>query len=86
MEEAGEVTKPWSYREVQIKHGRTRMFLLRVDTENDAFNHEDELARVLRGVARSVEAMPDRRAGGVVRDINGNACGSWDYIPDSEVD
>jgi len=62
------------------------MFLLRLDTENEAFNHEDELARVLRGVARSLEVMPDHRTGGMVRDINGNTCGSWDYIPDGEVD
>lgn len=62
------------------------MFVLKVDTDNEAFNHDDELSRIIRGVSRSLADMPQRRASGIVRDINGNTCGVWDFIPSEEVE
>lgn len=62
------------------------MFKLEIDTDGAAFDYDNELARIVRGVARTLEEMPARRTGGVLRDINGNACGQWEFIPSDELD
>ena len=53
------------------------MLRVRIDTDNDAFagNGEQEVARLLRKVATRVEGG---EFDGVIVDINGNRCGSFD--------
>lgn len=53
------------------------MLRVRIDTDNDAFAGagEQEVARLLRVVARRVE---EGHMDGVICDINGNRCGSFD--------
>lgn len=55
------------------------MFRVTVFTENDAFTHSDELARVLRGLARKVDDLPAESFSGTLKDINGNFCGTYEY-------
>ncbi len=62
------------------------MFKLEISTSNAAFHDSgptaraDELARILRDIADSVEAGNEA---GAARDNNGNRCGGWD-ITDPE--
>lgn len=53
------------------------MLRVQIDTDNDAFagNGEQGVARLLRNVAERVE---DGQLDGVILDINGNRCGSFD--------
>lgn len=53
------------------------MLRVRIDTDNDAFagDGEQEVARLLRKVAKRVEGG---EFDGVIVDINGNRCGSFD--------
>ena len=62
------------------------MFKLEIDTGNEAFNYDCELARIIRGVSRTLAEMPDCNADGVVRDMNGNTVGRWEFVPDLEED
>jgi len=56
------------------------MFELSISTDGAAFHDSgetaraDELARILRSVAESVEGGLTE---GRVRDVNGNGCGRW---------
>lgn len=62
-------------------------FSLEIDSENDALVGEgaiDEMVRILEDLAVLVCAGQD---GGTVRDINGNAVGSWSLEqPDPDED
>lgn len=60
------------------------MFRLEIDTSNAAFDYPDELSRIVRGVARTIEDPPLRRTKGGVRDMNGNLVGRWEFVPDLE--
>ena len=49
---------------------------LKVLTGNAAFDDSDEIARVLRTASRQLDPSPNGRTSRVLRDINGNVCGS----------
>ena len=53
------------------------MLRVQIDTDNDAFagDGEQEVARLLRKVAKRVEGG---EFDGVIVDINGNRCGAFD--------
>lgn len=53
------------------------MLRLKIETDNDAFsgNGEEEVARLLRNVAARVA---DGQTEGLIRDANGNTCGSFE--------
>lgn len=60
---------------------------LKVLTANAAFNdYGDEISRVLRTASRQLNPSPDGRTSRVLRDINGNVCGSWEFIPTDHLD
>jgi len=59
---------------------------LKVLTGNDAFNDADEIARVLRSASRQLDPSPQCRSSRVLRDINGNVCGSWEFIPAKDLE
>jgi hypothetical protein len=59
---------------------------LKVLTGNAAFDDSDEIARVLRTASRQLDPSPDGRTSRVLRDINGNVCGSWEFIPTDHLD
>ena len=59
---------------------------LKVLTGNDAFNDADEIARVLRSASRQLDPSPQCRSSRVLRDINGNVCGSWEFIPTKDLE
>lgn len=59
------------------------MFSLSFETDNAAFddgNAENEIARILRGIAETVH----RTDGGLIHDVNGNQIGTWDYEPEAK--
>jgi len=55
------------------------MFRVTIFTDNDAFTHDDEVSRVLRGLARKVEELPSESFSGTLLDVNGNFCGTYEY-------
>ena len=59
------------------------MFIVRFDTDNDAFTEPDgftEVTRILHNVAAQVR---DGATGGRVHDLNGNTVGSWEWSDQS---
>lgn len=57
-------------------------FTLTFDTDNDAFQNEndlvEEIPRILRTIATKFE---HGRTEGAVMDVNGNSIGRWEYTP-----
>ena len=62
-------------------------FRVTIGTGNAAFdddsNGRDEVARILRSIATSLE---DGTEGGAIFDINGNRVGAWEHWHESEDD
>jgi hypothetical protein len=55
------------------------MFRLTIDTGNAAFEDPDEIRRILRRLADSLdEHAVHSSASGKVLDSNGNTCGEWE--------
>jgi len=66
------------------------MFRIEIETTNAAFEDapEDEITRILRDLADYI-AQWSLQSGrqvyqGVLRDINGNTVGTWQYTPEEE--
>lgn len=61
------------------------MLRVKIDTDNDAFAGDGagEVARLLRNIA---ERVAGGQMDGIVRDINGNTCGSFDLRLEQEQD
>ena len=53
------------------------MFKMKFQTENAAFENDQEVVRILKEVA---EKIKNGASGGKIRDINGNTVGSWEVI------
>ena len=55
------------------------MFRLSVDTGNAAFDddYRNEVARILRAAADAIDASASQSS--ILRDINGNAVGAWNF-------
>lgn len=60
-------------------------FKLTIDTTNAAFDDspEQEVARILRELAKRIEArgLPPARGVDVLRDTNGNMVGTFEQVP-----
>lgn len=59
------------------------MFTLKIETDNAAFTDcPDELARLLTELAGLFRnGVPDKTCCGRVRDLYGNTCGRWSFVP-----
>lgn len=57
------------------------LFRLTIDSSNAAFDDAAEVARILRELALTIEAEPNRSKG-PLRDVNGNTVGAWEKAPE----
>ena len=66
-------------------------FRIEIDSQNAAFSDGDgphEVARILRELASHIEQIGARPGpdsdGGLVFEVNGNRCGTWNIDPETE--
>ena len=66
------------------------MFLFQVETDGDAFANGGalrEISKMLHDTARAIRDGSDTvHIVGTSRDTNGNTCGAFRYIPDTDTD
>ena len=51
------------------------MFILKIDTENDAFEQEGQKSEVIRILRKLADDIENGKEPSKVMDINGNTCG-----------
>lgn len=64
-----------------VQEGYTMIFKCEIDTENDAFVHDPhyELSKIIKKIARDIDDFVFIERTKIIRDINGNKIGSWQF-------